>query len=136
MQTVAELREVLSKLELLLGPSCAAASKEEEERVVLALKGIRNIGQLIGSRETLQRCYQSRDNAMVVRVAVLETIRKWQLSCQFSEEDTGLMNTFRDNQEDAELRINAYLALMTCPTEGIIETIKTILDTEEVNQGL
>ena len=73
---------------------------------------------------------------MVVRVAVLETIRKWQLSCQFSEEDTGLMNTFRDNQEDAELRINAYLALMTCPTERIIETIKTILDTEEVNQGL
>ena len=132
---IAEMKEVLTKFEVLLGTSCATESQEEEDRMVLALKGLRNIGQMINSMDVLKRCYQTKSNPMLVRVAVIETIRKWQLACHFSENDDGLVELFKDKQEDSEIRINAYLALMTCPTEKIIDTINTLLKAEDVNQG-
>ena len=132
---IAEMKEVVEKFELLLGTSCETDTQEEEDSMVLVLKGLRNIGQIIDSKDVLKRCYQTKSNPMLVRVAVIETIRKWQLSCIFSENDDGLIELFKDKQEDSELRINAYLALMTCPTENIIDTIKTLLMEEEVNQG-
>lgn len=132
---IAEMKEVVTKFELLLGTSCETETQEEEDSMVLVLKGLRNIGQIIDSKDVLNRCYQTKSNPMLVRVAVIETIRKWQLSCIFSENDDGLVELFKDKQEDSELRINAYLAMMTCPTEKIIDTIKILLMEEEVNQG-
>ena len=41
---------------------------------------------------------------------------------------------FRNRDADSELRINAYLALMQCPTEFLISTIRRVLESEEVNQ--
>ena len=128
---VAEFNEVLSKFEALLGLSCEANSPEEEEKIVLALKGIRNIGQ-ITRKDILKKCFASKSNSLLVRVSAIETIRKWEISCQFTGQ--ALMDTLRDVHEDSEIRINAYLAVMTCPNEGSIESIKSLLMTEEVNQ--
>ena len=41
---------------------------------------------------------------------------------------------FRSREADSELRINAYLALMQCPTEFLISTIRRTLESEDVNQ--
>ena len=42
---------------------------------------------------------------------------------------------FADQNEDSELRINAYLALMGCPDEATVDLVKVLLEREEVNQG-
>ena len=44
------------------------------------------------------------------------------------------MLIYRDPEEDAELRIAAYLAVMQCPTQYMIDQIKETLASEEVNQ--
>ena len=41
---------------------------------------------------------------------------------------------FLDTKADSELRINAYLALMQCPTPKILSQVRMMLEKEEVNQ--
>ena len=129
---VAEFKEVLSRYEGLLGDHCETTSTEEELKMVLVLKSIRNIGFLHKSEDTLRRCYQMKSNPIIVRVATIETIRKWEISCIFS--NSGLIELLKDIHEDSEVRINAYLALMTCPSEKNLNAIKALLENEEVNQ--
>ena len=45
-----------------------------------------------------------------------------------------LVNMFLDTKEDSEVRINAYLGLMACPTYDIIRRTRDMLEQEEVNQ--
>jgi hypothetical protein len=45
------------------------------------------------------------------------------------------VDTFSDTDNDSELRIGAYLAIMNCPTESTVETVKAVLTSEPVNQG-
>ena len=44
------------------------------------------------------------------------------------------MSLFLDTNEDSEIRIAAYKALMECPSEAVIDRVKTTLESEEVNQ--
>ena len=44
------------------------------------------------------------------------------------------MTTFLNTEEDSELRIHAYIAIMQCPTESAIFQIKEMLANEPVNQ--
>lgn len=44
------------------------------------------------------------------------------------------MDIYKDIKIDAELRINAYLSVMTCPSEEVIEVVKNQLAVEKVNQ--
>ena len=130
---VAELRDLVSHLQQLLGTNCSTANQAEEETMVLVLKGLRNIGKMTGSSNTLKNCYKTMSNSMWVRVAAVDTIQT--LTCHFPEADFGLMDSFTDRQEDSELRIGAYRALMTCPTEAVVEFVKVLLVEEQVNQG-
>lgn len=45
-----------------------------------------------------------------------------------------MLQTFLRVNEDAELRIAAYLAAMQCPTEGVVQQVRDALLSEEVNQ--
>lgn len=45
-----------------------------------------------------------------------------------------LMTIYTNRDEDSELRIAAYLGLMTCPSASILDKIKNTLESEEVNQ--
>lgn len=47
-----------------------------------------------------------------------------------------LMGLLRNRQADSELRINAYLAMMQCASEATLTSVKTILESDEVNQVL
>ena len=44
------------------------------------------------------------------------------------------MLIYRNPDEDSELRIAAYLAMMQCPTQYIVDQVKETLASEEVNQ--
>ena len=131
-QNFAEYKEIVRRFEALLGDSCKTSTVEEELKMVLVLKGIRNLGNVLQAKEVLEKCFQDRNNSPFVRVTVIEAVRKWELSCSFS--DSGLLEILQNREEDSEVRINAYLALMTCPSEQIIANIKNLLINEEVNQ--
>ena len=44
------------------------------------------------------------------------------------------MILYRDDTEDSELRIAAYIQVMKCPNEYIISQVRDTLASEEVNQ--
>ena len=45
-----------------------------------------------------------------------------------------MMATFKDQAEDSELRIAAYLAVMTCPDDVILQQVQVALDAEKDQQ--
>lgn len=128
-----EVIEIIQKFEQLLGSNCMATGQEEEDTVILSLKGLRNIGHLRDSGPVLVRCFEEFTNGMDIRLAALDTIRK--MSCATGEFNPKLMKTFSEVSNDSELRIGAYLALMECPNEGTVEAVKAVLLSEPVNQG-
>ena len=46
------------------------------------------------------------------------------------------MQTYLRTDEDSELRIAAYLGVMQCPNQYVIDQVKETLASEEVNQVL
>ena len=44
------------------------------------------------------------------------------------------MAVFRNREKDSELRIAAYLATMTCPSNIVMSKVRYLLESEEVNQ--
>ena len=45
-----------------------------------------------------------------------------------------VMSTFEDQQEDSELRIAAYLAVMTCPDDFTLQRVQRVLEAETDQQ--
>ena len=54
--------------------------------------------------------------------------------CLFQFQKRQIMEVFTNIEEDSELRIAAYKALMECPTNDILSRIRVTLGNEEVNQ--
>lgn len=48
---------------------------------------------------------------------------------------TAATDLFKDTEEDSEVRIKAYLALVEKPCQEVADLIKDTLDREPVNQG-
>lgn len=44
------------------------------------------------------------------------------------------MGVFRDESEDSELRLNAYIALMKCPSRNVLSEVRQVLEKEKSNQ--
>lgn len=135
-QDLPEIVTIISLYEEFLGPNCQPFDQVEEDRMILSLKGLRNIGFVKNAASKIETCYQDTTNSMFLRLAALDTIRK--LSCQSSTFDykRQLLATFGETTLDSELRIGAYLAIMTCPSTGTVNYVKSILTHEPVNQGL
>jgi hypothetical protein len=45
-----------------------------------------------------------------------------------------ILSLFRNKDEDSELRIAAYLAVMECPSNSVLALVKQTLESEEINQ--
>jgi len=94
---------------------------------------LRNIGHLDGSSEVIQRCFQEETNPADIRLAAMDAAGRL-LACG-GQGESALMAAFSDKEEDSELRIGAYNALMACPDQALVDGIKELLQNEEVNQG-
>ena len=128
-----EVQDIVLQHERLLGDKCAAFGEDEEDAVILALKGIRNMRTIVHSGPVLERCYLDFTNPIPIRLAAIDAIRK--LNCQTDDFESTLLKTFADTSLDSELRIGVYLALMDCPSAQTVERVKSLLDAEPVNQG-
>ena len=130
-----EVQTLILRFEDFLGSSCATLDSTEEDRIILALRGLKSFGLLKRSATTVEKCFTDNTNSMFIRLAALDTVRS--LNCRSDDYDfkKALWNMFADTTGDSELRIGAYLALMSCPTSVMVNLVKNVLVTEPVNQG-
>jgi len=126
-----EVQQIISTFEDKLSYNCKSSSDEEHRVILMALKAIGNTGNAAESTtQVLARCMQNNEVPMETRVAAINAFRR--MPC--TADKGALIGTLSESTGDAELRINAYLMLMSCPSEQLIHNIKTILDDEEINQ--
>lgn len=110
---------------------CKAATKAEEDRLIYILKGIGNTDHLAGSvAGNIAECASiGRSNRL--RVAALQAFSV--ASCEANLQKKAL-EILQDHNEDAEVRIEAYLALVNCPTAELANKIAELVNNEKVNQ--
>ena len=134
-QELPEVQAIITQYEQLLGSQCEAVDRAEEDKVILALKALRTIGHLRRGQAVVEKCYTDATNSMFIRLAAIDTIK--QINCGQNEYDfkRQLFATFSDASADSELRIGAYLALMNCPSQSMVNLVKNVLVNEPVNQG-
>ncbi|KAK3089687.1 hypothetical protein FSP39_005602 [Pinctada imbricata] len=122
-----EVIAVLDKLQTNLGMDCSGADKS---LTLLTLRAIGNIEQSQRFVPTLENCFGNKQNPTEIRVAAVEAYRK--MSC--GADRNNLMALYRNNNEDSEIRVMAYLQVMKCPSDNVIQQVKDTLQAEEVNQ--
>ncbi|ROT70456.1 beta-1,3-glucan-binding protein precursor [Penaeus vannamei] len=123
------VQQIIRLIETQLGSGCRTVNEEEKFKVLVALKALGNAGRWVNANSILRRCY-TEDNDMEVRVAAIEAWRHTPCDYDYSH----LLAAFEDESQDTEIRIASYLALMTCPNQDLINTIKDRLTSEGVNQ--
>jgi len=129
---ISEVRDIIQVFVDNLNYNCRCEGDTRgHESIMIALKALGNTGnaQQLAS-QTLIRCAQNKEEAVETRVAAILAFRR--MACTAEQMD--LMRLLGDENEDSEVRINAYLMLMNCPNEDIVRQIQQILKDEEVNQ--
>jgi hypothetical protein len=126
----AEVRDFIRQLEAILGRDCSTTTDEERNQILIALKAFGNAGDAITSNSVLNRCVNNNDLDMEVRIASLQAFRR--MPCSVSHEDP--MRLYQNAENDAELRIHAFLAVMSCPTSDVLTKVRMMLSGEPVNQ--
>lgn len=110
---------------------CKVNTKKDEERILYILKGIGNTHHLAsGVAGSLTECAaQGRSNR--IRVAALQSFSA--ASCEANLQKKAL-EILVDRNEDSELRIEAFLAAIKCPSGDLANEIAEIVNNETVNQ--
>ncbi|GFQ98349.1 vitellogenin [Trichonephila clavata] len=96
---------------------------------IISLKAIGNIGYMFKHSEMIETIYKFPQRSIEVRLAAIEAYRR--VSCDISREE--LMKTYSNYNEDTEIRIAAYLAVMRCPSVPVIEQVKEVMMGEKIN---
>ncbi|XP_074640262.1 uncharacterized protein LOC141898317 isoform X2 [Tubulanus polymorphus] len=127
--TSSEVKAIVRQLRGNISPSCRASTEESErEKLILSVKGLGNIGDP-ESEQVLLACATSAEADAETKVAAIQATHR--LPCKHRQV---LINILRHQETDAEVRMNAYLALMNCPSDETLRVIKQVLETEQVNQ--
>ncbi|XP_053394173.1 apolipophorins-like [Mercenaria mercenaria] len=125
---VKEITDFIDILQRNIGGGCKADQKNFQ-MIMMTLRALGNTGHAEMAVPALYTCIEG-DNSMDIKVAAIQAFRK--LSC--ASDRNNLMGIYRDTTADSELRINAYLAVMKCPSSYFISQIQDTLAAEEVNQ--
>lgn len=110
---------------------CKPNTKKEEERIVYVLKGIGNAQTLVNNvAAALSECITpGRSNR--IRVAALQAFSA--VNCK-QDLSSKALKLLKDTNEDSELRIEAYLAAIKCPSVELAKEISDIVNAEPVHQ--
>ena len=122
--------QVVQNIENLLGPNCGVEVPADRTRVLAALKALGNAGLLVNGNTSLKECYKNHDD-IEVRLAAIRAYRR--MSCE-EIADSGLMSTLANQRENAEVRIAAYIAIMQCPGQEVVDKLLELLGKEILNQ--
>nr|XP_012148156.1 PREDICTED: apolipophorins [Megachile rotundata] len=129
-ENVAEVKEAVHKIREKVGNG-KAKTREQENLVVSALKALGNTQFLDDA--TLQKLANIAADKNVrnrVRVAALGALPN---RCSMKWKNIAF-KVLADREEDSEVRIKTYLALVACPCPHVANQLKEVLDKETVNQ--
>ncbi|XP_067679783.1 uncharacterized protein [Haliotis asinina] len=121
--------DILSVFKKNIGYGCYVRDNKLD-RILMTLRAIGNAGHSEGIVDSIRNCFTREGNPMEVRVAAVEAFRRLPCSADRNE----VMTIFRNGEQDPELRIAAYLALMQCPSEDVLSRIQDTLASEEASQ--
>lgn len=126
-----DVKIIADKFIAKIPKDCKTDSKEKEEQLVSVLKGIRNSQTILNS--ALDRIIQcaSNKNPNRVRVAALQAFTANPCNKKLQQAATTVL---KNRDEDSEVRIEAYLAAIECPSGALANDIQALLDTEPINQ--
>ena len=125
-----EVAAILKIFEDQLKYNCRANGAEDKVKMLLALRAIGNAGGAARLAPILDRCALNDQAPMVVRVAATQAYRR--IPCSVSRDQMYVI--YSNKEQDSELRINAYLALIQCADVTVISRIHGLLNEEVVNQ--
>lgn len=112
--------------------NCRPKTKADEDTVVAVLKGIRNIRHLEDSlANKLAQCAMDNNVKARVKSAALEAFQSDPCIPKLKKTAIDIM---KNRQLDSEIRIKAYLAVISCPCAGSANEIKNLLESEPVHQ--
>ena len=96
-----------------LADNCA--NKAKNELVISSLKAIGNIGYF-KEASVLANCATNKASSLEVRVNAIQSLRRF--SCEQLELLSQNYDLLQDVNEDAEIRINAFLSLIRCSDQS------------------
>ncbi|XP_076095776.1 uncharacterized protein LOC143066849 [Mytilus galloprovincialis] len=123
-----DMVNLVASLEDKIGVGCYA-DKNNVNNIIRALRAFGNAG-FSSSITMVNSCLTRKENPTEVRLAAAQAFRR--MACDANRNE--LMTIYSNRNEDSEIRIAAYLGLMTCPSKSILNKIQTTLESEEVNQ--
>nr|CAI5855622.1 unnamed protein product [Callosobruchus analis] len=112
--------------------STKSFDRQTTDNIMVTLKALSNIGVISEDFESeLFKVIANSNLASGIRVAAVETFRR--TPCERTR--SYFESIFRNQDEDAEVRIASYLQIMRCPSYLLIRAVRHSLLVEEVNQG-
>lgn len=127
---MAEVNQVLERLVEQVGNG-KSTNRAAEDQSIAALKGLANAKYLNEpSMKKIAAIATDKSIRPRIRVAAIEAL-PGRCSSTWTE---SLLGKFADQEEDSEIRIKIYLALVACPSNAVANGIKTALDVEQINQ--
>ncbi|XP_065749279.1 uncharacterized protein [Phocoena phocoena] len=108
-------------LEDALGANCTFQESSDADQLQLVLKAIGNAGLAAVALTPKLSTYASlRSCPTEIRLGAIQAFRRVPCSANRSV----LSSLYQSPKEDAEIRINAYLALMRCPDEEVFAQVR------------
>lgn len=124
------LVKLFDKLANKLG-NCKSEKRQQEDAIVAILKGLRGANGVSGSLlDKLVEC-SNEGHAGRVRAAAIQAFTS--ASCD-NKIKSAALNLLKNRKDDSEFRIEAYLALVDCPSSEIAGEVSKLLDDEPVYQ--
>lgn len=126
-----DVKVIADKFIAKIPNNCQTANKKDEEQLVAVLKGIRNSQTILNSAlDKIIQC-ASNKNPSRVRVAALQAFTANPCNKRLQQAATTVL---KNRDEDSEVRIEAYLAAMECPSGNLANDVQALLDSEPINQ--
>ncbi|GFQ73674.1 apolipophorins, partial [Trichonephila clavata] len=125
------VKSVSSSLKQFLGDKCQTTNKEEEAKIMTALKAFGNLGYIGDSADSIFECANLNTNEMTVRVAAIEAFRRTPCSEKIASQ---LLDIFKNKNEDDEVRIASLVALSKCANKEIFRHILETYSSESSQQ--
>ena len=94
-----------------LGTNCQDSSNQD--LVVVTLKSIGNIGYYKNLQQ-LVACIENKSSSLETRVSAIQAFRRFSCDAITQENVQPLRNLLQDQEEDTEVRINAFQIVVQC----------------------
>ncbi|KAI4551438.1 hypothetical protein MJT46_017690 [Ovis ammon polii x Ovis aries] len=112
--------------------NCTFREPPDADQLLFVLKAIGNAGQAATAlTPKLSTCASLRSCPHEIRLGAIQAFRR--VPC--SADRSVLSSLYQNSEEDTEIRINAYLALMRCPGEEVFAQVRHTQAGEQSTQG-